>query len=62
MKNLEEVLPKEIFQRAHRSYFVNVTHIRSVLRQNGKQKGVFLELGNGASLRLGNAYIRNFRN
>jgi two-component system LytT family response regulator len=46
LKSLEELLPKEIFKRIHRSYLVNINYI---VRFN-KSSDFFIELSNGQSL------------
>lgn len=61
MKNLESTLPETTFQRAHRSYFVNTNHIQSLLKSTNDRPGAWLELSNGASLKLGRAYQSKFR-
>lgn len=60
MKNLEASLPDDVFKRAHRSYFVNTQHIDALVKKPEEQKGEFLELANGASLKLGKAYRSHF--
>jgi hypothetical protein len=60
MKNLESSLPDDVFKRAHRSYFVNTQHVNALVKKSEEQKGEFLELANGASLKLGKAYRGHF--
>lgn len=60
MKNLETVLPPDTFQRAHRSYFINSRHVVALVKKSGEQKGEFLELSDGTTLRLSKAYRHNF--
>lgn len=60
MKNLEASLPNHVFKRAHRSYFVNMRHVDALVKKPEEQKGEFLELANGTSLKLGKAYRSHF--
>lgn len=60
MKNLEETLPKDLFKRAHRSYFVNVQQIVAYLNNPGEQRGRFVQLSNDTTLKIGQAYSRRF--
>lgn len=54
MKVLEEKLPAERFLRVHRSYIVNVAHIREVSRE-----GVLLD--GGTILPVGDSYRQEFK-
>jgi len=60
MKNLESVLPSQHFQRAHRSYIVNVDKVTSISRNTVDRKGNQVHLSNGTELKLGNAYVSRF--
>ncbi|MCE7993857.1 MAG: LytTR family transcriptional regulator [Roseivirga sp.] len=62
MKNLETHLPSDTFKRAHRSYFINTGHIIARLNKYDGQKGEFLELSCGITLKLGKAYRNQFTN
>ncbi len=61
MKQLETVLSSEVFQRAHRSYFVNLQKVASMSRNREGQRGLFIQLTNGPELRLGDAYAPRFK-
>lgn len=61
MKQLETVLPNEVFQRAHRSYFVNLQKVVSLSRNKEGQRGLFIQLKDGPLLRLSDAYASRFK-
>ena len=61
MKQLETVLPGSVFQRAHRSYFVNLEKVASLTKNKQGQRGHFIQLCNGTELRLGDAYAARFK-
>lgn len=56
MHHLESVLPFNVFFRAHRSYIVNRSHVKSIFNDPSGSRVKFLELDNGTRLRLGNSY------
>lgn len=60
MKNLQAVLPTDTFKRAHRSYFINTQHVTALVKKREAQKGEFLELSNGVTLKLSKAHRSNF--
>ncbi len=61
MKGLETKLPQEVFGRAHRSYFINKRHVRSIYKKSDGPKGTFVVLTDGNELKLGQSYKSEFR-
>jgi DNA-binding LytR/AlgR family response regulator len=44
LKNMEDKLPTEIFQRIHRSYIVNIKHVNEVAQNHITVEGKILPL------------------
>jgi len=58
MKKFEEKLPSSIFFRAHKSYLVNVNHIRFLSKKNDN----LIELTDGTKIRLSTRKVQDFIN
>ncbi|OEK03164.1 hypothetical protein BFP97_17270 [Roseivirga sp. 4D4] len=61
MKRLETKLPPDVFGRAHRSYFINKSHVKSICRKSEGPKGTFVVLSDGRELKLGESYKSRFK-
>jgi len=60
MRGLETKLPQEVFGRAHRSYFINKRHVKSIYKKSDGPKGTFVVLADGNELKLGQSYKSRF--
>ena len=58
ISDIEELLPNKYFVRCHRSYIVNVMHIRSVIKTNViLENGVKIPISRGKYNEVNDAFI-----
>ena len=59
LKDLENRLPAEIFQRVHRSFIINLNYIKAIHKWFGGK--LQLEMKNGKEIIVSRSYIRAFK-